>query len=78
MSTRKVIRPDQHGTQTGYQYGCRDACCREAHKHYRKGLRAEGRDPQTPRPLERRKLRAHEHDAAVDALLELLHPVEGL
>ena len=24
-------KPIPHGTETGYRYGCRDACCREAH-----------------------------------------------
>lgn len=30
MSKKTAIRPEHHGTTTGYTYGCRQACCRAA------------------------------------------------
>lgn len=76
MKSRRPIRPDQHGTQTGYQYGCRDACCRAAHRAYRTGRRADRKELGAPgNNLPRGR---SVHDEAIDALLELLHPLEGL
>lgn len=37
--TRPPIRPEQHGTITGYSYGCRDACCRQANTERGRRLR---------------------------------------
>lgn len=41
MTTTREVRPDQHGTSTGYQYGCRCAECRAAMS------KAAGRTPVT-------------------------------
>lgn len=29
---RRVVKPEQHGTRTGYDYGCRCDACREARR----------------------------------------------
>lgn len=37
-----VVTWPHHGTETGYQRGCRLPCCRDAHAHYRRERRARG------------------------------------
>lgn len=46
---RRFIRPEQHGTTTGYSYGCRDDCCRKAHRE--SAAARKSRLPKQPRKL---------------------------
>jgi hypothetical protein len=46
------VRPEQHGTRTGYHYGCRCGDCRDAQAAYDAARRPrKGRTPKPPTPL---------------------------
>lgn len=49
---RREVRADQHGTRTGYNYGCRCVECREAHNAHNRALRARRRAEGVPAGIE--------------------------
>lgn len=41
---RREVRDDQHGTRTGYKYGCRCTACLGAERLYNRSRKRAGRD----------------------------------
>lgn len=64
MSATRTVREDQHGTNTGYTYGCRCDECREAAREYRR----EHGSSVGPEAVER-VMAALEHEADMDGLV---------
>lgn len=63
MTATRTVRDDQHGTITGYVYGCRCSPCRMARRDYSPTC-----DPATPETVER-VYAALEHEADMDDIV---------
>lgn len=66
-TTQREVREDQHGTVTGYAYGCRCGECRTARREWAKAHPTTG--PKASAEMLDRVYEALEHEADMDGIV---------